>query len=130
MQFGNTEIFRFVKHINFKAIRYRWQKLLLDYLSSNLPSYELPKFKRLKNKIYKEYNNGFYVYAKPDNKRSIDEMPDEDFIDMISYLMFSSEDFEDEDWTFDEEWEEEAEKFYNQGNTTSNNDFNDDDLPF
>lgn len=63
-------------------------------------------------------------------KRSIDEMPDEDFIDMISYLMFSSEDFDDEDWTFDEEWEDEAEKFYNQGNTTSNNNFNDDDLPF
>ena len=58
MQFGNTEIFRFVKHI-----------------------------KQLKENF----------------KRSIDEMPDEDFIDMISYLMFSSEDFEDEDWTFDEE---------------------------
>lgn len=71
MQFGNTEIFRFVKHINFKALRYRWQKLLLDYLSSNLPSYELPKFKRLKNEIYKEYNNGFYVYAKPDDISSI-----------------------------------------------------------
>ena len=71
MQFGNTEIFRFVKHINFKALRYRWQKLLLDYLSSHLPSYELPKFKRLKNEIYKEYNNGFYVYAKPDNISSI-----------------------------------------------------------
>lgn len=67
---------------------------------------------------------------KENFKRSIDEMPDEDFIDMISYLMFGSEDFEDEDWTFDEEWEDEAEKFYNQGNTASNNDFNDDDLPF
>ena len=67
---------------------------------------------------------------KENFKRSIDEMPDEDFIDMISYLMFSSEDFEDEDWTFDEEWEDEAEKFYNQGNNTSNNDLNDDDLPF
>ena len=44
--------------------------------------------------------------------------------------MFSSEDFEDEDWTFDEKWEDKAEKFYNQGNTISNNDFNDDDLPF
>ena len=67
---------------------------------------------------------------KENFKRSIDEMPDEDFIDMISYLMFSSEDFEDEDWTFDEEWEDEAEKFYNQGNNISNNTFNDDDLPF
>ena len=45
-------------------------------------------------------------------KRSIDEMPDEDFINMISYLMFSSEDFEDEDWTFDEEWEDEVASFF------------------
>ena len=67
---------------------------------------------------------------KENFKHSIDEMPDEDFIDMISYLMFSSEDFEDEDWTFDEEWEDEAKKFYNQGNNISNNTFNDDDLPF
>lgn len=67
---------------------------------------------------------------KENFKRSIDEMSDEDFIDMISYLMFSSEDFEDEDWTFDEEWEDEAEKFYNQGNNISNNTFNDNDLPF
>ena len=39
-------------------------------------------------------------------------MPDEDFIDMISYLMFSSEDFEDEDQTFDEEWEDEVASFF------------------
>jgi len=45
-------------------------------------------------------------------KRSIDEMPDEDFINMISYLMFSSEDFEGEDWTFDEEWEDEVASFF------------------
>ena len=47
-------------------------------------------------------------------KKSIDKMPDEDFLDLVSFLMFSSEVFEDEDWTFDEEWEDEAEKFYNQ----------------
>lgn len=67
---------------------------------------------------------------KENFKRSIDEMPDEDFIDMISYLLFSSGDFEGEDWMFDEEWEDEAEKFYNQGNNISNNTFNDNDLPF
>ena len=55
-------------------------------------------------------------------KKSIDAMPDEDFLDLVSFLMFSSETFEDEDWTFDEEWEDEAEKFYNQGNNKSNND--------
>ncbi|MBP3502554.1 MAG: transposase [Clostridia bacterium] len=70
---GNTEVFRIVKHINFKALRFRWQKLLLDYLQNNLPANELPKFKQLKNQIYKEYNNGFYVYAKPDNISSINQ---------------------------------------------------------
>ena len=68
---GNFEVFRIIKHINYKALRYRWQKLLLDYLYNNLPSFELPKFKRIKNEIYKEYENGFYVYAKPDNISSI-----------------------------------------------------------
>lgn len=68
---GNIEVFRIIKHINFKALRYRWQKLILDYLSQNLPPFEIPKFKNLKNEIYKEYENGFYVYAKPDNILSI-----------------------------------------------------------
>ena len=68
---GNIEVFRIIKHINFKALRYRWQKLILDYLSIHLPSYEIPRFKKLKNEIYKEYENGFYVYAKPDNISSI-----------------------------------------------------------
>lgn len=70
---GNIEVFRIIKHINFKALRYRWQKLILDYLSNHLPSYELPKFKKIKNEIYKEYENGFYVYAKPDNISSINQ---------------------------------------------------------
>lgn len=68
---GNIEVFRIIKHINFKALRYRWQKLILDYLSNHLPSYELLKFKKIKNELYKEYENGFYVYAKPDNISSI-----------------------------------------------------------
>ena len=70
---GNTDIFRIVRHINFKALRFRWQKLLLDYLSKHLPESELPKFKQLKNSIYKNYQNGFYVYAKPDNISSVQQ---------------------------------------------------------
>lgn len=70
---GNIEVFRIIRHINFKALRYRWQKLLLDYLGEHLPASELPRFKRLKNEIYKEYRNGFYVYAKPDNISSISQ---------------------------------------------------------
>lgn len=67
---------------------------------------------------------------KDEFKKMIDTMSDDDFLDLVSFLMFSSEDFEDEDWTFDEEWEDEAEEFYNQRNNKSNNDFNDEDLPF
>lgn len=44
----NIEVFKIIKHINFKALRYRWQKLILDYLSNHLPSYGLPKFKKIK----------------------------------------------------------------------------------
>lgn len=39
-------------------------------------------------------------------KKSIDEMPSNYFLDLVSFLMFSSENFEDEDWAFDEEWED------------------------
>ena len=70
---GNTDIFRIVRHINFKALRFRWQKLILDYLSKHLPESELPRFKQLKNSIYKNYQNGFYVYAKPDNISSVQQ---------------------------------------------------------
>lgn len=70
---GNIEVFRLVRHINFKALRFRWQKLILDYLGENLPSYEIPKFKKIKNEIYKEYKNGFYVYAKQNNISSISQ---------------------------------------------------------
>lgn len=67
---------------------------------------------------------------KDEFKKIIDTMSDDEFLDLVSFLMFSSEDFEDEDWTFDEEWEDEAEEFYNQRNNKSNNAFNDEDLPF
>ena len=68
---GNTEVFRKVKHISFKALRFRWQKLLLSYLSKNLPPSQLISFKKLKNFLYSNYDNGFYVYAKPDDISSI-----------------------------------------------------------
>lgn len=68
---------------------------------------------------------------KDEFKKMIDTMPDEEFLDLVSFLMFSSEDFEDEDWTLDEEWEDEAEEFYNQRTKNSNNFnlFDDEDLP-
>lgn len=68
---------------------------------------------------------------KDEFKKMIDTMSDDDFLDLVSFLMFSSEDFEDEDWTFDEEWEDEAEEFYNQESNESNNsNLNDDTLLF
>ena len=68
---GNTEVFRKFSHISFSALRFRWQKLLLLYLSENLPKSKLSVFKKLKNYLYSNYDNGFYVYAKPDNISSI-----------------------------------------------------------
>ena len=68
---GNSEVFRKVKHISFKALRSRWQKLLLSYLSQNLSPSDLQTFKKLKNFLYSKYDNGFYVYAKPDDISSI-----------------------------------------------------------
>ena len=66
---------------------------------------------------------------KDEFKKMIDTMSDDDFLDLISFLMFSSEDFEDEDWTFDEEWEDEAKEFYNQvKNESINSNFNDDTI--
>lgn len=70
---GNTEVFRIIRHINFKALRFRWQKLILDYLSYHLPAFELPNFKKIKNLLYNDYKNVFYVYAKPDNITSIQQ---------------------------------------------------------
>lgn len=61
---------------------------------------------------------------KHDFKKMIDEMPDEEFLDLLYFLMETSADFEDEDWLFDEEWEDEAEKFYNQNSTKKHNNKN------
>lgn len=90
-----------------------------------------------KNNNKSKINNNNFPFSngvkklKDEFKKMVDEMSDDDFIDMVSFLMYSSEDFEDEDWTFDEEWENEAEKFYNQGiNKSSNFNLDDDNLPF
>lgn len=68
---------------------------------------------------------------KEEFKQMIDNMSDKDFMEMLSILAFGSENFEDDDWCYDEGWEDEAERFYNQGNIDSNN-YNlidDDNLP-
>lgn len=67
---------------------------------------------------------------KDEFKRMIDTMSDDDFMSMISVLMLDYGDFEDEDWTFDEEWEDEAIKFYNEENSNNSNFIDDENLPF
>ena len=84
----------------------------------------------------KKNNNNKFPFSneiklfKDDFKRSIDSMSDEEFMDMMSVLASYYDCFDDENWTFDEGWEDEAEKFYNQNNNEINNLINNDDLPF
>lgn len=68
---------------------------------------------------------------KSDFKKIVDEMPDKDFIDMISFLLLDPEEFE-ENWDFDEGWEDEAEKFYSKGikNSDKFNLTKNDNIPF
>ena len=42
---GNTQVFRKVKHISYTSLRKRWQKLLLDYLSTALHPRKISLFK-------------------------------------------------------------------------------------
>lgn len=64
---GNKTIWRKVKHISYKALRKRWQKLLLDAMELKLINMK-KKFRELKNKLYKKLENGFYVYGKGEVK--------------------------------------------------------------
>ena len=68
---GNSEVFRKIPHISYSALRQRWRKLLLDYLSSHLPQIELCNFRKLKSLLYKAYDYGFYVRAKPTSISSV-----------------------------------------------------------
>jgi len=45
-------------------LRKRWQKILLDEIT--IESKNSVAIRNLKNKLYKEKNNGFYVHAKPE----------------------------------------------------------------
>lgn len=58
---GNFTPWRTIKHFNFQFLRHAFQKVLLEKLSLVLDK----SFKRLKNELYKNYPDGFYVRAKP-----------------------------------------------------------------
>ena len=59
---GNKTEWRHIKHISYLALRKRWQKLLLDSLTELVDNHS--EAKRLKSKLYKDKDKGFYVHAK------------------------------------------------------------------
>ncbi len=82
-------------------------------------------------------NNNKYPFAnkvkemKDNFKRMIDSMSDDEFLNFIEYINacsdISDENYDEELWTGDEGWEDEAEKFYGY----NPDDIKDDDsLPF
>jgi hypothetical protein len=58
---GNKTVWRKVSHIPFNMLRKRWQATLLSLLNEKLGV----SFYRLKSSLFKNYPDGFYVYAKP-----------------------------------------------------------------
>lgn len=68
--------------------------------------------------------------AKEEFKRMIDDMTDDQFIE-FSFLMMTITSDVDDNWAEDEEWEDDAEKFYNKEKNNINNfPTENDDLPF
>ena len=56
------------EYFDFNALSKRFMKILLDLMDDYLND---PSFKRLKNKLYKKYTNGFYVYAEKKKFKNI-----------------------------------------------------------
>jgi hypothetical protein len=67
---GDADVFRHVHHISYTALRKRFQAILLNMIEKSLGK---ENFRVLKNKIYANTQNGFYVRAKPSKLRSIKE---------------------------------------------------------
>ena len=63
---GNITEWRHIRHISYESLRKRWQKILLDEVTSI--SGNTKEVKLIKNKLYKEKDKGFYVYAKTEIK--------------------------------------------------------------
>jgi len=62
---GENTVWKTINYVPYLMLRLRWQKLLLDEIEKRV---EKKEFKKLKNKLYKEKNNGFYVYGKGEVK--------------------------------------------------------------
>lgn len=64
------------KYLNFQKLRSVWQYQVLKILSESEELKNDYKFRRLKNKLYSTYDNGFYVHAP--RKKNADEDTDVD----------------------------------------------------
>lgn len=59
---GNFTEWRHIKHFSYEALRKRWQKVLLDEITIIINNDK--KSRALKNRLYKNNKDGFYVHAK------------------------------------------------------------------
>ncbi|MBN7577317.1 transposase, partial [Clostridium beijerinckii] len=59
---GNNTEWRHIRHISYLSLGKRWQKLLLDHLEELVG--KKSEAKKLKNKLYRDKDKGFYVHAK------------------------------------------------------------------
>lgn len=59
--FSDDEDWRKVSHFNYTYLRNSFRTVLLNQLETRIG----PSFKKVKARIYKAHDNGFYVYAKP-----------------------------------------------------------------
>lgn len=60
---GKKTAWRNINFFHYEALRKRWQKLLLDELKQSVKRNK-KEVKDLVNRLYSNYNLGFYVYAK------------------------------------------------------------------
>jgi len=67
---GNTIAWKVMSYIHYASLRKSWQKLLLDALGKEIKRRE---FKNLRNKLYREYKDGFYEYGKGEVWEDIQE---------------------------------------------------------
>lgn len=58
---GNISPWRVVKHFDYTFLRNAFRKVLLERMTSAIG----PSFRKIKNDIYKNHSEGFYVRAKP-----------------------------------------------------------------
>lgn len=72
---NNTRRFIKIDFFSYPSFRKRFMKVLLDMIENDVGKQE---FRKLKNLIYLNHKNGFYVYAPPSKFKS--------YIDLIKYV--------------------------------------------